>query len=87
MTHPVVLASLAALGYAAYYLIACAIFPFGHCRRCRGDGKRRSPSRRTFRLCRRCEGTGRRVRIGRRVWTYLRNEHDTGTRPDKRTSR
>jgi len=74
------LASLTALGYAAYYSLACAIFPFGNCRRCHGTGKRRSPSGRHFRECRRCEGTGRRVRIGRRVFTYLRTEHERGTR-------
>ena len=41
------------------YLVACWLFPFGHCRRCDGSGKRPSPSGRTFRLCRRCDGTGR----------------------------
>ena len=37
------LASLALAGYAALYLLACAVFPFGACRRCKGTGKRRSP--------------------------------------------
>ncbi|GGL16348.1 hypothetical protein [Mangrovihabitans endophyticus] len=54
------------LGYAA----ACWIWPFKHCRRCHGTGKRRSPSGRAFRHCRRCEGTGRRLRAGR--WIYNR---------------
>lgn len=73
---------LAALGYAAWYAAACALFPFAHCRACQG-GKRRSPGRgRTFRYCRRCHGTGARVRIGRRLYTYLRNEHRHGTRRD-----
>jgi hypothetical protein len=55
------LASLAALVLAGYAL-ACALAPFGSCRRChRGDP-----------LCRACDGTGRRVRLGRRLWTYLR---------------
>lgn len=77
----VTLASLALAGYATYYLLACAVFPFGACRRCKGDGKLRNPfSRRMFRLCPRCGGTGRRVRIGRRIWTYLSNERRNGTR-------
>jgi hypothetical protein len=79
------LASLALAGYAACYLLMCAAFPFGHCRRCHGTGKLYSPlSRKVFRLCPRCDGTGRRVRIGRRVYEYLRTEHDTGTRGDRR---
>ena len=76
-----VLASLTLTGYAAYYWIMCAAFPFGHCRRCKGTGKRYSPfSRRIFRLCPRCDGTGRRVRVGRRIYEYLRGEHKAGTR-------
>ncbi|WP_433215658.1 hypothetical protein ACQP00_06270 [Dactylosporangium sp. CS-047395] len=77
----ILLASLAAAGYATYYLGACAIFPFGSCRRCDGTGKLRNPfSRRMFRLCPRCDGTGRRVRIGRRVYEHFRREHRNGTR-------
>ncbi|GAA0808975.1 hypothetical protein [Spirilliplanes yamanashiensis] len=79
MDSPALLASLALLGYAAFYIIACAIFPFGHCRRCKGTAKLYSPvSRKSFRLCPCCEGTGRRVRIGRRVYEYLRGEHKRG---------
>jgi hypothetical protein len=80
MARTIALASLLAAGYAAYYLIACALFPFGHCRRCHGTGRRPSPSGRHFRECRRCDGTGRRVRIGRRVYEYLRAERERGTR-------
>ena len=84
MTPLASLASLAALiiaGYTLYYLAACAIFPFGACRRCKGAGKLRTPiSRRMFRLCPRCDGTGRRVRIGRRIYEYFRREHAKGTR-------
>jgi len=74
------LAILAVTGYAAFYLAACAIFPFGNCRRCHGTGQRRSPTGRSFRLCRRCEATGRRVRIGRRVYDYFRNEYERGSK-------
>ncbi|MDG6106114.1 hypothetical protein Daura_06515 [Dactylosporangium aurantiacum] len=75
------LATLALAGYATLYILACAAFPFGNCRRCKGTGKLRNPFfRRMFRLCPRCDGTGRRVRIGRRVYEYLRSEHRNGTR-------
>jgi len=78
---PTVLASLILTGYAAWYIVMCAIFPFGHCRRCKGLGKLYSPlSRKVFRLCPRCEGTGRRVRIGRRVYEYFRGEYKRGAR-------
>lgn len=79
MTPLALLASLASLGYTACYLLMCAAFPFGHCRRCKGAGKLYSPfSRRVFRLCPRCDGTGRRVRIGRRIYEYFRSEHAKG---------
>jgi hypothetical protein len=80
--HPLTTyAALAALGYAAWYLLTCAVWPWGPCRRCRGTGHRYSPlGRKAFRLCPPCDGTGRRVRIGRRIWTYIRNEHQKGTR-------
>ena len=81
MTPLALLASLASLGYAACYLLMCAAFPFGHCRRCKGAGKLYSPfSRRVFRLCPRCDGTGRRVRIGRRIYEYFRAEHAKGSK-------
>nr|WP_232075849.1 hypothetical protein [Phytohabitans suffuscus] len=62
------------------YVIACAAFPFGNCRKCAGTGKRRSRFGRSLRWCRRCDGTGRRVRIGRRLYELLRAEHERGTR-------
>lgn len=74
------LASLAALGYSAYYFVACSYFAFGRCLRCNGTGKRRSRTGRSTRECRRCYGTGRRVRIGRRLYDYLRAECERGTR-------
>jgi hypothetical protein len=77
------LATLVTFGYSAYYLTVCWIFPFTDCRRCGGDGKRRSPSGRTYRLCRRCHATGRRLRTGRKVWNWLRNlHHDSKTGGD-----
>ena len=81
MNPLIALASSIGIGYAAFYVLACAAFPFGHCRRCKGTGKLYSPfTRRVFRLCPRCEGTGRRVRIGRRIYEYLRREHERGSR-------
>jgi hypothetical protein len=62
------------------YVIACAAWPFGSCRRCGGAGKRRSPSGRAWRYCHRCKGTGGRLRIGRRAWNYFRRLHREGTR-------
>ena len=86
---PIVLASLATAGYAAWYLMLCSAFPFGPCRRCNGEAKHRNPfGGNSFRLCRKCAGTGRRVRLGRRVWEYFRSEHRRGQIPgDPRPSR
>jgi hypothetical protein len=63
------LASVAGLALAGYAL-ACALVPFGRCRRCHGGDP----------LCRACDGTGRRVRAGRRLWTYLRALYHDSTR-------
>ncbi len=79
MTPALLLATLGTLGYAAFYLLMCAAFPFGNCRRCKGTGKRHSAIfRSAFRLCPRCAGTGRRVRIGRRIYEYIRREYKAG---------
>ncbi|MDG4768512.1 hypothetical protein O7632_31120 [Solwaraspora sp. WMMD406] len=59
------------------YGLLCWLYPFGHCRRCHGTGRRPSPLGKHFRLCRRCDGTGRTIRPGRHVLNYLR---DKGTR-------
>lgn len=69
-----------ALVAVAGYVIACAPFPFIACLRCRGDGKRRSPSGRAWRRCRRCVGTGERVHTVRRRGAYLRRTHECGSR-------
>jgi hypothetical protein len=63
------LASFAGLALAGYAL-ACALVPFGPCRRCHNGDP----------LCRACDGTGRRVRRGRRLWTYLRALYHDSTR-------
>ena len=59
-----VLLALAGVPYA----LACAVAPFGPCRRCRHEDP----------LCRHCDGTGRRVRLGRRLYTYLRSLYVQG---------
>jgi hypothetical protein len=56
------------LGAAIAYALACAAWPYANCSRCKGSGKRQSPSGKAFGDCRRCGGKGRRVRLGRRIW-------------------
>jgi hypothetical protein len=68
MAELLLLASVAAL--ALPYALACALVPFGACRRCHH----------TDPLCRACDGTGRRVRLGRRLWIYLCTLYHEGTR-------
>ncbi|GAA0734622.1 hypothetical protein Drose_28930 [Dactylosporangium roseum] len=61
------------------YLLACWLWPFVPCRRCKGDGKRRALfGGRAFGICRRCDGTGRQLRPGRRALNCLRALHDKG---------
>ena len=64
---PITIPLLITLGYA----VACWIWPFKPCRRCDGNGKRRSPSGRAWRDCPRCRGGGGRLRAGRRIYNYL----------------
>jgi hypothetical protein len=52
------------------YLLTCAIWPFGTCRRCHGDGTLRGPLG-GRRYCRRCQHTGLRIRVGRHLWNVL----------------
>jgi hypothetical protein len=82
VTTLALLATLTAVGYAAFYIGNCAFNPWGVCKRPRCTGGRiySRVFRKTFRLCPRCNGTGRRVRIGRRVYEYLRSEHKAGNR-------
>lgn len=61
----------AGLVWAAGYAVACTLWPFAACRKCKGSGRRRSPSGRAYGRCRRCKGGGERVRTGRRVFVKL----------------
>jgi hypothetical protein len=59
---------LIALGAAAIALARLYLFPFRHCRRCGGTGRKHNRlNRRTFSLCSRCAGTGRILRPGARL--------------------
>ena len=80
--HPIAASTLilAVLAVTFCYFAACAVWPFTACRKCRGAGRRRSPSGRAWRYCHRCGGTGARLRTGRRIWNYLRNLHKEGHR-------
>ena len=80
--HPIAASTLilAAIVVTVCYAGACAVWPFTACRKCRGAGRRRSPSGRAWRYCHHCGGSGARLRTGRRIWNYLRNQHKEGTR-------
>ena len=66
---------------AVGYALACAVVPWGRCRKCRGTGHRLTRSRWLGRAwCRRCNGTGLRVRVGRRLWTWINREYRDGAR-------
>jgi hypothetical protein len=60
------------------YVFACWMWPFAACQKCKGGGKKRSPTGRAFKICRRCKGTGRRIRTGRRIFNALRVLHKEG---------
>lgn len=63
----------------AFYLFTCLVWPFGKCRRCKGEGKSKSPFGKAFRHCPRCDGSGLRVRLGRHVINHIRATHGAGT--------
>jgi DnaJ-class molecular chaperone len=65
------LLALAVVAWVAGYSVACWIWPFKACPRCKGTGRRRSPTGKRFRLCGRCDGTGRRLRTGRRIYNFF----------------
>jgi hypothetical protein len=55
------------------YALTCRIWPYAACRRCRGEGKLRSPfGGGAWRRCPRCKATGARLRLGRRAWSQWR---------------
>lgn len=58
------LIALAALGCWA---VSVYVYPFRHCGRCGGTGRKPGSTRRRFDLCRRCSGTGRVQRTGSRA--------------------
>jgi hypothetical protein len=62
----------------AFYLLTCAIWPFGKCRRCNGLGKLKSPLGSAFRHCGRCKGSGLRIRLGRHAINHIRATHNAG---------
>lgn len=59
------------LVWLAGYALACWLWPFRRCPRCKGTGKRFSPSGKAFGNCWRCKGSGRRIRLGRRVTRWM----------------
>jgi hypothetical protein len=59
---------LIALGAAAVWAAGLYLFPFRHCRKCGGTGRKvRKLNRGHFALCPRCAGTGRAQRPGSRL--------------------
>lgn len=60
----------------AEYLIACWLWPWTRCWRCKGTGKFRSPTGRAWRDCPRCDGRGKRLRIGRYIVALLQGATD-----------
>ncbi|MEU4390597.1 hypothetical protein [Kribbella sp. NPDC023855] len=71
----------------AFYLLTCAVWPFGKCRRCKGAGKFKSPFGSSYRHCGKCEGSGLRVRFGRKVISYYRRTHTAGTNSTSKGAR
>jgi hypothetical protein len=74
-------AILTLLAITLGYLLTCAIWPFGACRRCHGTGRIRGLG--GYRLCRRCRSTGLRVRLGWRAYNWARRHHHTAFGPDR----
>ena len=58
---------LIALTAFACWAVSVYVYPFRHCGRCGGTGRKPGSTRRRFDLCRRCSGTGRVQRIGSRA--------------------
>jgi hypothetical protein len=62
----VTLALIALIGFACW-AISVYVYPFRHCGKCGGTGRKPGSTRRRFDLCKRCSGTGRVQRIGSRT--------------------
>ncbi|MBB5839709.1 hypothetical protein [Kribbella italica] len=71
--------ALAVTACAVFYLLTCAVWPFGKCRRCKGAGKFKSPFGNALRHCGKCDGSGLRVRFGRKVIGYYRRTRSAGS--------
>lgn len=70
--HPSFTLTMIGLAWLAGYLLACAIWPFAACWRCKGGGRFFQDGRRkSWRMCPRCKGTGARRRVGRTIWAYF----------------
>ena len=59
--------ALIALTAFACWTVSVYVYPFRHCGRCGGTGRKKGSTRRRFDLCHRCSGTGRVQRIGSRT--------------------
>ncbi len=57
---------IALIGFACWG-VSVYVYPFRHCGRCGGTGRKPGSTRRRFDLCKRCSGTGRVQRIGSRA--------------------
>ena len=68
----------AAVLAAGGYYVECAVWPFGPCQRCKGQGRRVSPAGKHFGFCRRCGGSGKGLRVGRRVWNFVQRRRQAG---------
>jgi len=63
--------TLIAVVWAVLYAGACWVWPFASCGKCKGGGRKRSPSKKYWRPCRKCKGTGTQLRTGRKIWNKL----------------
>ncbi len=58
---------LIVLAVFACWAVSVYVYPFRHCGKCGGTGRKKGSTRRRFGLCSRCSGTGRVQRIGSRT--------------------
>ncbi len=58
--------------WAAGYAIACWLWPFTRCGRCKGTGRRPSPTGKAWGPCRKCKGKAARIRTGRKTFNWLK---------------